>query len=326
MRFKKLILVTLAFFPVTLAFAQLGDQYPKLIEEAWQQYKNKAYLESAQTYAKAFASAGNLGEITDRYNAACSWARANEPDSAFVQLFRIARSGYYTNFRHMRTDSDLLTLHDDKRWTEITALVRANQEKEEANFDKPLVAMLDTIFQEDQTYRLQIAAIEKKYGNDSKEMRAHWQKINEIDSINLIKVKKILDERGWLGDSVIGDQGNTTLFLVIQHSDQKTQEEYLPMMREAVKNANAKPSALALLEDRVALGQGKRQTYGSQIGYDDSGAYVLPLDDPDHVDERREAVGLGKLQDYVSRWGITWDAEEYKKKLPEIEGKNVRIK
>ncbi len=193
-----------------------------------------------------------------------------------------------------------------------------------AQYDEPLKARLDSIFQEDQTYRRQISDIEKKFGNDSREMRAHWQKINAIDSVNLIKVKGILDERGWLGDSVIGEQGNTTLFLVIQHFDQQTQEQYLPMMREAVKNGNARPSSLALLEDRVALGQGKRQTYGSQIGYDDSGAYVLPLDDPDHVDERRASVGLGKLQDYVSQWEITWDAEAYKKKLPEIEAKNIR--
>lgn len=326
MKHKKLLILVLAFLPATLAFAQLGDSYPKLIEEAWQHYKNKGYLESAKTYTKAFASAGDLGDITDRYNAACSWALAGKPDSAFVQLFRIARSGYYTNIQHLGTDTDLLTLHDDSRWSEVLTLVKANKEKEEANYDKPLVAKLDTIFQEDQTYRKQIGEIEKKYGNDSKEMQAHWQKIMVSDSLNLIEVKKILDERGWLGDSVIGEQGNQTLFLVIQHADQRTREQYLPMMREAVRNGNAEPSALALLEDRVALGQGKRQIYGSQIGYDANGAYVLPLDDPDHVDERRKTVGLGKLQEYVSQWGITWDAEEYKKKLPEIERKNIRIK
>lgn len=31
-----------------------------------------------------------------------------------------------------------------------------------------------------------------------------------------------------------GGKGNSTLFLVIQRADQKTQEQYLPMMREAV--------------------------------------------------------------------------------------------
>ncbi|MPR32024.1 DUF6624 domain-containing protein [Salmonirosea aquatica] len=322
---KRAILSIVILLIANMAVAQLGEQYAGLIDTAWKYYENKEYLKSAQTYSKAFASAGDLGEITDRYNAACSWARANNADSAFVQLFRIARSGYYTNYRHMSTDSDLLTLHDDRRWAEVTALVKINQEKKEANYDKPLVAMLDTIFQIDQIYRKQIGDIQKKYGNDSKEMQAHWKKIMTADSINLIKIKKILDERGWLGDSVIGNQGNQTLFLVIQHADQKTREQYLPMMREAVRIGNAEASALALLEDRVALGQGKRQIYGSQIGYDNSGAYVLPLDDPDHVDERRQAVGLGKLQEYVSGWGITWNVEEYKKKLPELEKKNIQI-
>lgn len=94
-------------------------------------------------------------------------------------------------------------------------------------------------------------------------------------------------------------------------------------MREAVKNGNANGADLALLEDRVALRTGKKQIYGSQIWRDpETGKFhVMPLDDPDNVDERRAAVGLGKLQDYISIWGVKWDAEEYKKELPEIEAK-----
>jgi hypothetical protein len=116
------------------------------------------------------------------------------------------------------------------------------------------------------------------------------------------------------------------LFLVIQHADLKTQEKYLPMMREAVKKGNARPSALALLEDRVALGQGKRQLYGSQIGLDrESGVYyVLPLEDPENVDKRRAAMELGDLQDYVSNWNIVWDVEKYIKELPDIEAKQKK--
>jgi hypothetical protein len=320
---KKSITLTFALLSITsMTFAQLGDRYNELVATAWKHYQNKAYLESAQTYSKAFASVGDVGLITDRYNAACSWARANEPDSAFVQLFRIARSGYYTNYRHMSIDSDLLALHKDPRWSEVTALVKINQEKEEANYDKTLVAMLDTIYQEDQNLRMQIEDIQKKSGYDSEEMREHWKKIMTADSINLIKVRKILDERGWLGDSIIGEQGNQTLFLVIQHSDLKTQEQYLPMMREAVKDGNADPGSLALLEDRVALQQGKRQTYGSQIGQNDNGEYyVMPLEDPDNVDKRRAEVGLEPLQNYLANWNLTWDVEAYKKKLPEIEAK-----
>jgi len=92
-------------------------------------------------------------------------------------------------------------------------------------------------------------------------------------------------------------------------------------MREAVTKGNARASSLALLEDRVALGQGKKQIYGSQIGRNiETGEfYVSPLQDPDNVDKRRAEVGLSTLQEYVSNWNITWDVEKYKKELPEIE-------
>ena len=83
-------------------------------------------------------------------------------------------------------------------------------------------------------------------------------------------------------------------------------------MREAVKNGKAQASHLALLEDRVALGQGKKQIYGSQIHRDPATGkfFVAPIEDEPHVNQRRAAVGLDPLEVYVKMWGI-----EYK--LPE---------
>lgn len=321
---KKLAVMTiLALFIFNFSFAQDSEKYSELIQTAWSLYESKDYLKSGEMYSEAFVALGGKGMVNDRYNAACSWALANKPDSAFVQLFKIAEKGNYTNYGHITTDTDLISLHSDQRWTKVIQIVKTNKEKAEANLDKPLVAILDTIYQEDQKYRQQIKEIEDKYGWESDEMKTHWKIINEKDSINLIKVKKILDERGWLGADVIGNQGNSTLFLVIQHSNIETQEKYLPMMREAVSKGHAQSSSLALLEDRVALRKGEKQIYGSQVGRDQETGeyYVLPLVDPDNVDKRRAEVGLGTIQDYISNWGMTWDVEEYKKKLPEIEAK-----
>jgi hypothetical protein len=154
-------------------------------------------------------------------------------------------------------------------------------------------------------------------------MKNHLKLINKIDSINLIKVKQILDQYGWLGADVIGSNGNLTLFLVIQHADLASQEKYLPMLREAVKNKKASASNLALLEDRVALRQGKKQIYGTQIERDKvtNSYYISPLEDPDNVDKRRAAVGLQPLGEYVKQWQIKWDVEQYKRDLPTIEAK-----
>lgn len=295
-------------------------KYDSLVDEANKLYDAKAYFKSGQAYAKAFDANGGMAFVNDRYNAACSWALAGNADSSFSQLFRIATKGNYTDLNHLVVDSDLESLHGDKRWGEVTALVKQNKDKAEANLNKPLVAMLDTIMQEDQGPRMQIDDIEKKYGRDSKEMKAHWKLIQEKDSINLIRVKDILDQYGWLGPDVIGREGNQTLFLVIQHADIETQEHYLPIMRDAVKNKKASSSSLALLEDRVALRTGKRQIYGSQIGrFDDGKYYVQPLEDPDNVDKRRAEVGLPPLDTYVRNWQITWNVDDYKKQLPLIE-------
>jgi hypothetical protein len=244
---------------------------------------------------------------------------ANDSDSSFFQLNRIATKANYMNYGHITTDPDLNSLHNDSRWKQLLDLIKQNKEKAEANLNKPLVAQLDSIYTEDQKYRLQIDEIEKKYGWASNEMKAHWKIIKEKDSINLIKVKSLLDKYGWLGADVVGGQGNSTLFLVIQHSDQGTQEKYLPMMREAVKKGKATGSSLALLEDRVALGQGKKQIYGSQIGRNNETKlyYVLPLEDPDNVDKRRTEVGLQPLAEYVIHWQIKWNVEQYKKGLPQ---------
>lgn len=324
---KKLTVLTiLSLFVFNVTFGQDREKYSELIKTAWSLYESKDYLKSGEKYSEAFVALGEKVMVNDRYNAACSWALANQPDSAFVQLVKIAKNGNYTNYGHITTDTDLNSLHNDERWSTVIEIVKANQEKAEAKLDKPLVKILDTIYQEDQTYRMQLNEVEKKYGWKSDEIKAHWKIILEKDSINLIKVRKILDERGWLGADVIGNQGNLTLFLVIQHSDIETQEKYLPMMREAVNKGNARASSLALLEDRVALRKGEKQIYGSQIGRDQETGeyYVLPLIAPDNVDKRRADVGLGTIQDYISNWGMTWDVEDYKKKLPEIQAKQKK--
>ena len=319
---KSILFIFTILLTLNAAIAQDLEKYQSLVDEAWSLYKAENYKASALKYSEAFLALDNKGYSTDRYNAACSYALANVPDSSFVQLFKIAEKSNYSSYDHMSKDPDLQNLYDDERWERVLGIVKANKEKAEANLDKDLAETLNKIYQDDQGLRRQISEVEAEYGRDSDEMKAHWKKIQEKDSINLIKVQEILDERGWLGSDVVGPRGNSTLFLVIQHADLETQEKYLPMMRDAVEKGDARASSLALMEDRVALRQGKRQIYGSQIGrHPDGEFYISPLQDPINVDKRRAEVGLGSLQQYVSGWDIEWNAEEYKECLPQLEAK-----
>lgn len=317
------VVILLSFLIPNLSFGQKENKYTDYVKEAWSLYKSKDYKQSAKKYEEAFDDLDGKAVPSDRYNAACSYALAKNIKKSFNHLFYLAENKKikYRSLEHLSKDTDLKILHSKKKWGKLIEIVTLNKTEYEKDFDKPLMTKLDNIRQSDQGYRREISKIEKKYGRQSDEMKAHWQKIHEADSINLVEVKKILDERGWLGAKVVGYQGNQTLFLVIQHADLETQVKYLPMMREAVKLGNAQASSLAMLEDRVALRQGKRQIYGSQVGRDrETGEYyVSPLIEPEKVNDRRAAVGLGTIQDYISHWDITWDVEKHKQRTKKIE-------
>ncbi len=327
MNMKIRILATvIGLLMLNISFGQNQEKYPELIKEAWKLYQSKNYQKSANKYKEAFEQIDGKAHPSDRYNAACSYALAGNIEHSFYHLFRLAENPKtkYKKLGHITSDTDLNILHKNKRWDKLIAIIKANKEEAEKDLDKSLVAILDSIYIEDQSYRRQIRDIKEKYGRDSKEMKTHWKLINKQDSINLLKIKKILDKRGWLGANIVGEQGNTTLFLVIQHSNLKTQLKYLPMMREAVKKGDARGSSLALLEDRVALRQGKRQIYGSQIYTDkETGEkYVAPLINPENVDKRRAEVGLGKLADYTNYFGFDWNIKKHKERIKKIETEN----
>ncbi len=323
MKIKTLLSIAIALLFCSLVYGQTPNKYGEFVKEAYSLYQAKDFKQSAEMYKKAFDELDGKAYPNDRYNAACSYALSGDQENSFYHLFYLAENPkiLYKNLDHISADEDLASLHANQEWTKLIGTVKANKEEYEKDLDKPLVATLETIYEEDQKYRQEINTIEEKYGWESDEMKAHWKIISEKDSINLIKVKEILDERGWLGPKIIGNQGNATLFLVIQHSDQATQEKYLPMMREAVKLGNARASSLALLEDRVALGKGERQIYGSQVGRDeDTGEhYVSPLIEPEKVNERRAKVGLGTIENYISHWDMTWDLEKHKERTKKIE-------
>jgi hypothetical protein len=238
-----------------------------------------------------------------------------------LKWLEIAINNGFDNLNHIKTDSDLDNIRKEKKFIKIITELQKKNELIEANYDKPLQIELLTILEEDQKYRMQMNETQKKFGQDSKEMKDLWKITNQKDSLNLLKVEKILDEKGWVGKNKVGSEANSALFLVIQHNTLEIQKKYLPMMKEAVSKGNANPSSLALLIDRIEIREGRKQIYGSQIGTNPvtKTQYVLPLEDPDNVDKRRFEVGLESISDYVKFWNITWNIEQYKKDLPEIE-------
>jgi hypothetical protein len=316
---KKTILQLSLLFIFQIALCQSNPkEYNSLIKKADSCYNIKTFTPSRDYFAEAFKIEHTNPKHL--YNGACAAALTNDINKAFDWLNLSVDNGY-VNITHLKIDSDLTVLHSKNEWEKLIIKLEKKIEIIEVNYNKPLQKELLSVYEEDQGIRIKFMSIYKNPNSDRKKIDSIGKIMNYKDSLNLIRVSKILDTKCWVGEDVVGEEANKTLFLVIQHADLQTQQKYLPMMREAVKKGNASGANLALMEDRVALREGRKQIYGSQIGMnrDTKQNYVSPLEDPENVDQRRAKVGLQPIADYVSQWQIKWDVEQYKRDLPTLE-------
>lgn len=204
-----------------------GQSYNESVKQALSNYFAKDYKKSLDLYQAAFKIEQN--NYSDSYNAACSAALAGETETAFNLLNLSIQKGW-TNINHLKEDADLTALHNSKDWVVTLKTLQEKVDKIEANYDMPLQKELLQIFKDDQNIRRQYIDSSKKYGYNNSIEDSLAKVMNFNDSVDLEKVTKILDTKGWVGKDKVGEQANQTLFLVIQHADIKTQQKYLPMM------------------------------------------------------------------------------------------------
>lgn len=299
----------------TFAFGQQENknvdwsEYFNKIEIANSHYHNQEYLKSANAYSEAFDFINQGFSVGHRYQAACAWAMAGQKDSAFSNLTREVKTGLY-DYKKMKNEKALSSLHGEKQWRELRKEVKKNQKVENKKLGKykNIKPHLENILVLDQLYRKDYMEIRKKYGDKSPEWQDLMREMTHQDQSNLKYVLKILEKYGWVSYDTIGYKASQALFLVIQHSDSSTQEKYLPLLKQAVKDKNAFGNELALLEDRVLIKRGKNQIYGSQVKCDGTGknCWVLPIEDEINVDRRRTEVGLQPLAEYLKIWNIVY--------------------
>ena len=74
----------------------------------------------------------------------------------------------------------------------------------------------------------------------------------------------------------------------------------LPKLKTNVDAGQADPGMYAMVYDRTQRDQGKKQLYGEQLECSAGKTLDLaPLQDPTHVNVRRAALGLMRLEIYV---------------------------
>lgn len=135
---------------------------------------------------------------------------------------------------------------------------------------------------------------------NDKELIMH---MTDVDQQNTAWLELVIQQHGWPGKSLVGDDGAVAVFLIVQHSPNHVfQKQCLVWLEQAVKQGEAEGKSLAYLTDRVRMAEGKKQIYGTQGENQPDGEIVPgPIEDEEHVDERRQAIGLEPMAEYFKQ-------------------------
>ena len=125
--------------------------------------------------------------------------------------------------------------------------------------------------------------------------------VKAVDAKNLARLKEILHRWGWPRKSDLGEKEAAAAWTIAQHGDAAFLRDVLPRMEEAMKRGDLGPGLYATSLDRVLISEGKKQRYGSQFDTAGDRCEPLPIEDPEHVDERRRAMALGPLAEYTQQ-------------------------
>jgi uncharacterized protein DUF6624 len=162
--------------------------------------------------------------------------------------------------------------------------------------------------EENQKHRQEIMDLMDRLArSDDGKVARKWKQAverqNDLDSKNRQRLDEIVQQYGWPKRSVFGEEASGVAFSVVQHAELDYQKKYLPLIKEAVAQKEARESDLAMLEDRILTREGKSQIYGTQVRLNQKTELMelYPIENEESVDARRAAVGLEPLAQYLKK-------------------------
>lgn len=148
-------------------------------------------------------------------------------------------------------------------------------------YDFELIEQLSLIMEKDQKFRKNLGELKIN----------HYQ-----DSLNLAAVKKIIQEYGYPGKSLVGSKCETYAMWIIHHADNsEVRYKYFPLLYKAVQNNELDAVAFKFFIDRIHHTKFGTQLYGTQSQYNEViNAYErVPIEDEENYKQRIQDFNNG---------------------------------
>lgn len=120
---------------------------------------------------------------------------------------------------------------------------------------------------------------------------SHWD--SRIDEENTAWLENVVHAHSWPTISDVGEEASQAAWLLVQHADHRPdfQAHCLELMK-ALPKGQVSSRNIAYLEDRVRVGQGKPQLYGTQFYKEGNYFGPRPIEDEANLEARRSSMGL----------------------------------
>ena len=175
------------------------------------------------------------------------------------------------------------------------------------NSAKSIDQRLAQVWTNEQSIRQQMVALTKAVTTDGRtdlidSLIMLSEEVNRIDAENIAIVDSII-QRGL--PKKLSNESYKTIWIVIDHSSLEKQEQYLPLIEQMAHDGKVGLDEYAILYDRVAMKQNRKQRYGSQtVQFGKMEAmqlYVWPVENPAQLDSLRATVGLSHFAEYLQQ-------------------------
>lgn len=302
-------------------FSQFNSRkIDSILVRAKSEYFANNYAASIPIFEAYFSKKPSYCHSYNFYYISNAYKNVGEDKKSLVFLKKFVNQSGYSYHSEFSQDSAWLHLHKYKEWTKIMSMIKKNESNREKNFEKnkDIMTRLTQIMEDDQSGRLKLDEFQDKYGRDSPKLDSLRKMIVFYDSINQLYVTNLLDKnKKWIGPNEIGYENSLSIFLVIQHADIEIQEKYYEMMKKAIFKESIDIQSFAMFEDRVLLGHGKKQLYGTQFGFfpETGKRFLFPVENPEDMNFRREVIGMEAMEYAWEGWSL----EKYYEELPIVE-------
>lgn len=127
-----------------------------------------------------------------------------------------------------------------------------------------------------------------------------FAKQHKLDSINGIKIEKIIAQRGYPGKDLVGELNKDVAWSVIMHTNKVN--KYIDLVMQAAENNQLSYPKAAEMQDLYLMRKGYPQIYGTQIAEINGEDKIWPIAEVEGVNIRRKYANFTQtVQQYAKK-------------------------